>query len=312
MNLEKMCLVQSVSAHEDNLINIISNELKNYNCDITRDNIGNLIAHKKGNGKKIMFCTPIDEVGGVVTFIENNGNIRFSNVGNIKPETLLNCRVTFENSNIGFVKTECKNLDELSFSQMYVDIGAKNREESEKLVQIGDVFCTEPNYFQNEDCIITSADSSKAGAYALCEAIKEIDSCNDLYFVFATRSKVGHKGAKTVSVSVDAEYVISIDSVQTNEKNVKTHCGVIVNVKDSSFIADRILLENIKNKLQNVKHILGVDIKKISQASVMWEAANLKTAEICFPVQYNFETYKKICLSDIDELKKAICEIAKM
>lgn len=310
--LKTLCLTPSVSANENEIANIICKTLKDYVDEIKIDNIGNVIAHKKGTGKKIMFCTPSDECGGVVSFIEENGNIRFSKIGNIKPQNMLNGRVLLKNSTLGIIKSDNTNLSELKFSDLYIDIGAKNRSEAEKNVEISDAFCMDLTYFENETYVFTSAGGGKFGVYALCETAKSIKTENDLYFVFATRSQIGHKGAKTAALSVDADYIVSVDTAEA--KNIKADGKVIINIKDSSFIADKNLIAKTENILSNSKndYILAVDLKKTSQAGVMWEASAKNILEIYFQVTYEDEIYKKVCKDNIEAIKNAVCIIGEM
>src|SRR5690606_25419570 len=102
------------------------------------DTLGNLIARKKGTGKKVMFSAHADEIGVVITYIDEDGFLRFSNVGGLNPLTLLGNRVRFANGVIGMIGREKGELKDLSIDKMYIDIGAESQEEAQAKVSIGD------------------------------------------------------------------------------------------------------------------------------------------------------------------------------
>src|SRR5690554_452283 len=105
--------------------------------------MGNLIAVKKGNGsgKKIMLAAHMDQIGLIVTNIDENRFLRFANIGGVSPFNVIHRRVVFENGVTGAVsyETELEDIKKLRLNKMYIDIGASSREEAKKLVQIGDV-----------------------------------------------------------------------------------------------------------------------------------------------------------------------------
>ena len=111
----------------------IKEEVKEYADEIYTDALGNLICRKKGNGKKVMFASHMDEIGIVVTFIDEKGFLRFADVGGLYLRNLINRRVRFENGTIGVIGTE-ENNEKRQMSKMFIDIGAKDREDAEKMV----------------------------------------------------------------------------------------------------------------------------------------------------------------------------------
>ena len=85
------------------LENYIEEEIKDYVDEIRIDDLGNLIARKKGNGKKIMIAAHMDQIGLMVTDIDENGFLRFTNIGGISPFITLSQQVIFENGTVGVI-----------------------------------------------------------------------------------------------------------------------------------------------------------------------------------------------------------------
>ena len=104
--LEKATQINSVSGSENEIRKFISDNVKKYCDELSVDAMGNLIAHKKGSGKKIMFAAHMDEIGIIVTDIDDKGFVRFSSVGGLNLRNLVNLRVHFANGVEGVIGAE--------------------------------------------------------------------------------------------------------------------------------------------------------------------------------------------------------------
>ena len=140
--LKQLTQINSPSGNEENIVNFIEEEIKSYVDEIYRDNFGNLIAHKKGTGKRVMFDAHTDEIGVMAMFIEDNGYVRISNLGGVSAYNALHKRVKFLNGIEGVVSVDSTRddvLKSLTVSDLYIDIGAKDKEEAENKISVGDV-----------------------------------------------------------------------------------------------------------------------------------------------------------------------------
>lgn len=95
------------SGHEEEIRNLIRSELEDEVDEIRVDKLGNLITYKEGSSdKKVMLAAHMDEIGLIVTHIDEDGFIRFSNVGGVSPYILLGERVIFGNGLEGVISKE--------------------------------------------------------------------------------------------------------------------------------------------------------------------------------------------------------------
>lgn len=242
--LKKLALCVSPSGNENGVRAIIESEMKNICDDITTDALGNLICHKKGNGKKLMLAAHMDEIGFIVTYIDDNGFLRFSNVGGILTYNSVNSRVIFENGTVGTISYENKEKPtDITLSKMYIDIGATSREDAEKVVKIGDMAVYKSDFYENGKRIISKALDDRAGCGVLIEALKKATECpNDLYVVFTAQEEVGLRGARVAANSVMPDMAIAVDVSNVGdtplslELNLKLGKGPAVKMKDSSYI----------------------------------------------------------------------------
>ena len=145
--LKTLTQMYSPSGNENKIADFISDYISEYADEIYRDNMGNLVVRKYGSGKKILLAAHMDEIGVLVNYIDDNGFLRFSPLGGVMPQCALYQMVMFENGVKGVVAYEEKSdvKKGLDFSKMYIDIGVKDANEAQKLVNIGDsaVFCGE-------------------------------------------------------------------------------------------------------------------------------------------------------------------------
>ncbi len=250
--LEKLVSINGVSGNEKNVAEYIKNELTPYADKIYTDVLGNLVAVKRGMGKRIMFMAHTDEIGIVATFIDENGFVRVSAVGGVSPADFLNCHVTFENGVRGvFV---CENKKEIKFANCFVDIGAKDRDDALKLIDIGMSARFDADSFENEKVVVSKALDDRIGCYILMEVAKNMPKTDaEVYFVFTSQEEVGLRGA-TVSgfdinpdIAIAVDVTVSADTPESKQYGCKLHGGAAIKVRDASAICSREIIDELEN-----------------------------------------------------------------
>lgn len=196
--LKKLSDACGVSGNENEVRNIILNGASKY-AEVHIDSIGNVIAYKKGKvgNKKIMLASHMDEVGLMVSYIEDNGFIKFKPVGGIDQRVLLAKRVKIGKDNVmGVIGVKAIHLQSpaergnvVPLSSMYIDVGATSRDNSG--VKVGDYvsFVTEFEEFGNNK-IKGKALDDRLGCRALLELMKN-EYNDDIYFCFTSQEEVG-------------------------------------------------------------------------------------------------------------------------
>ncbi len=305
--LKKLTQCNAPSGHEGAITEILKTVLDGTADEIYTDNMGNLVAHKKGSGKKIMFAAHCDEIGVIVTFIDENGFLRFSDVGGLYTKYLAGRRVIFKNGTIGVIGTEPKN-DKNTLTKMFIDIGVKNREDAQKSVSIGDMASFTGEFCEQGEFVVSKALDNRAGCYILIEALKQIKSENDLYFVFTTQEEVGLRGARTAAYSIAPEYAIAVDVTDTGDTPeadkmaVKLGLGAAVKVMDYSVICNAEVREKLIRlaKDHGVKYQLEIMKDGGTDAGVMQYArGGVKAGGISLPTRYIHSPAEMAAKSDI-------------
>lgn len=154
--LQQLCEASAVSGDEQEVRDILINTLEPCVNEITFDGLGSFVARKGNKGPKVAVVGHMDEVGFMVTHIDESGFLRFTTIGGWWNQSMLNHRVTIRTHKgvkipgvIGSVAphalTEKQKQQPLSFDEMFIDIGANSREEVEKRgVEIGNFIGRKP------------------------------------------------------------------------------------------------------------------------------------------------------------------------
>ncbi len=246
----------SPSGREKNVREYIEKQIKDYVDEIKVDALGNLIARKKGTGKKIMFSAHMDQIGLLINDVDEKGFIKFSAVGGLSPHKLLDQRVIFDNGTQGVVCLEkIDDYGKMKISDLYLDIMALTKEEAEKHVNIGDMCVVKTNYYENDGFVMCNALDDRIGCYVLIEALRAgIESNNDLYFVFSVQEEVGCRGAKTAGYAINPDLCIALDVTATGDTlsgikmAVKLNNGAAIKLRDNSIVVS----EEVKNLMTNL------------------------------------------------------------
>ncbi len=306
--LKKLTACDAPSGCEGNITELIKAQAEPYADEMYTDNLGNLIVRKKGSGKKVMFAAHTDEIGVVVTFIEKEGYLRFADVGGLYTKYLSGRRVRFENGVIGVVSTEQKN-DKNRLAKMFIDIGAESREEAEKLISVGDMAAFMGDFNIQNGAVISKAIDNRVGCYVLLEAIKKVNSDNDLYFVFTSQEEVGLRGARAAAYTIEPEYALSVDVTDTGDTPkcpkmaVKLGGGAAVKVMDYSVICHPEVRAKLTElaEVNGIKYQLEIMTEGGTDAGVIqFSRGGVKTGGISVPTRYIHSPSEMARISDIE------------
>ncbi len=243
--LKKLSEAYGPAGREESISDVIREEIKDFVDETYSDVMGNLYAVKNGAGARIMVAAHMDEIGVIVTFIEEKGFLRFSNVGGISPYILLGQQLVFANGTIGTVSMEkLDDIKKLSLQKMYIDIGAVDREDAAAKVKVGDIatFFRQPSFCNGR--VIGKAMDNRAGCAVLIKALQEMkDTENTIYAVFTTQEEVGLRGSRTSCYKLDPELGLAVDATMVGDTPeplfsmaVSLGKGPAIKVKDSSVI----------------------------------------------------------------------------
>lgn len=225
----------------------IKAEIQGHTDEVNTDALGNLIARKgslKEGGRRIMISAHMDEIGLMVTHVDDNGFARFLPIGGVSPLTCLGGRVLFMNGTQGVIGMERSEKDEHpELSKYFIDTGATSKADSK--IGVGDVCGFERPFLDLGKRLVAKSMDDRVAAAIVVEALKEVKpGVNELYFVFSVQEEVGIPGAITAAYGVDPEIGLAVDVTRTGDTPmgikmaVALGNGPAIKIRDSSFIAD--------------------------------------------------------------------------
>lgn len=229
--LKKLVEATGPSGHEENVRNIIKEELADYVDEMKVDNLGNLICTKKGkkDSPKAMILAHTDEIGMLVRYVEKEGFIRFSYLGGFFDQMVLGQRVLIHTEK-GDIKgvigsapphllPEKERKNPIKRDKMFIDIGAKNREQAEEWgIKIGTPITWLGHFDELGNKTVTGkAFDNRAGCAVMVQTLKEIQAESTIIGVASVMEEVGLRGAKTSSFTVDPDFAIALDITATGD-----------------------------------------------------------------------------------------------
>jgi endoglucanase len=176
--------------------------------DIREDVLGNLIVLKRGSGggKKVMLAAHMDEIGLIVSYVDEQGFLRFQPIGGIDPTTLVGGRVQFADGTIGVIAPERRDefRKEPELDKLYIDVGATSRAESEG--RLGQAAGFVRSFADLGQRIVAKAFDDRISCAVLVQVLRQLDRpAHDVYFVFSVQEEVGLRGARTSAYGVDPD-----------------------------------------------------------------------------------------------------------
>lgn len=315
MTLSELTQAFGVSGYEKEVREIIKNDIKDYVDEITVDAIGNLIAFKKGSAKdkkRIMLAAHMDEIGVQVTKIEDSGLVMIKMLGWLWAGMTYMNRVKFRNGTIGIVgcTTEIENVKQ-DFTKMYIDIGAKSKEDALKKVKVGDVASYIGEYAELFGTTVTAkAIDNRIGCYTLIETLKRnTKPKNDIYYVFTVQEELGCRGSKVTAQRINPDMGIAVDITPAHDYPCDLKGsnaigeGTGIKVSDPSVICDEYLVEEMvkcceENKVKYQYDVIdkgGTDTSSINLSNY-----GVRTAAVSIVTRYPHGPNGVIDMKDVE------------
>ena len=210
--IQKLTETFSPSGYEEAIREVIQAEIADLADEIRVDAMGNLIARKGSGGQKIMVAAHMDEIGVMVTHIDENGFARFTALGGVFPHTLVGSRVKFVNGVSGVIGAHflTRPVKLIPLNKMFIDVGATSAKNCP--VKVGDVATFDRPFLDMGNRVVAKSLDDRIGVAVLIETMRQLKSTpHEVYFVFTTQEEVGVRGAITSAYGVAPDIGIAID-----------------------------------------------------------------------------------------------------
>ena len=270
----KICKAPGAPGFEFKIRELIIEEIKDHVDELEIDNLGSVYAIKKGknnpDNKKIMAAAHMDEIGFVVTYIDDNGFVWFNALGGFDPKTLTAQRVIIHGKEdlIGVMGTKPIHVMSpeekqkiLKVTDYYIDLGMK-KEDVDKLVSVGNPITRERELIEMGDCVNCKSLDNRVSVYVLIETLKQLHHVPfDFYGVFTVQEEVGLRGAKVAAHKINPDFGIALDTTVAfdlpgslpHEQVTKLGEGAAIKILDASAICDYRMVAFLKEKADNAE-----------------------------------------------------------
>lgn len=279
--------------------------------EVTADTLGNLIVRKKGPGPKVMFAAHMDSIGLIVTHIQEDGFLRVGRLGGVSPKEAAYTPVRFQNGARGVLVPEEKaDFGKLKLDECFVDIGAKDREEARRLVQVGDTAVYNSPCFMSGDKVISPYMDNRVSCAILLAALERLRAPeNDVYFVFTVQEEVGLRGGKTVAWALAPDCGVAVDVTDPDDTpgserpgTVQLGRGAAVTVMNSSVICHPAVVAALEAAARGQNIPIQRDILRdggTDAGAIHTAGAGVPTGGISVPCRYVHTPVECVDLADV-------------
>ena len=324
--LQKLTEAFGPSGYEDKVREIVRTEVEPLADEIRVDVLGNLIVRKRPgrqskDSRKITIAAHLDEIGLIVSHVDENGFIRFAPIGGVFRRYVLGNRVRFLNGAqgvIGFDRLD--NVNELpTLDKVYIDVGATGKKDCP--VKIGDMAAFDRPFTELGNRLVAKSMDDRVGVLVAIEALRALKSTpHDVYFVFTTQEEVGTRGAATSAYGVDPDVGIAIDVTPAGDTpnalkmEMALGKGPCIKIQDPGMIADpRVVAWMIRSaekaKLPYQREVLlvgGTDARAIQLTR-----AGVPSGCISIPVRYVHSPSEMVDYSDVQNAVKLLTAVLR-
>lgn len=323
----------SPSGFEQAVQRVVIKRMKPHADTINTDVHGNVTVALNPDGyPKVMLAGHCDQIGLMVRHIDENGFIFFGAIGGIDPSVLPGSRVVVHTRHgavegvvgrrpVHVLKPEERGA-KIELRELWIDIGTKNRKETEQVVAIGDpaTFPLQLVHLAN-DLVTCPAFDNKCGTYVVMEALRlcaqrQIKCA--LYAVSTVQEEVGLRGARTSCYGIDPQVGIAVDVTHaTDYPDIDKRVNGDIRVGAGPAISrgpninpplEQLLVDTAKKKKIPVQLEAAPGATGTDANAIQLTRAGVATALVSIPNRYMHTQVEIVSLSDLEAAARLLAE----
>lgn len=324
--IKTLCALDGVSSGEDAVRDYLRARAERAGAQSRVDAMGNLICFKKGAKaapERLMLCAHMDEVGLMIKRCTKEGYLKFDTVGGIDRRVLLGKPVWVGPNRVSGViglqaihlTTAAERKQVAKVEELYIDIGAKNQEEAETLVSVGDLAVFQPDSLEfGQGLFKSKAVDDRVGCAILLELLEETLPM-DVTFTFTVQEEVGTRGAFAAAFSVRPEICMVLEattaadlpSVSRHKRVCRVGRGPVISQIDGATIYDTELFGTLRDLAEangipwQTKELIagGNDAKAVQRSR-----EGVRVCALSAPVRYLHAPTSVASLADCENMLK--------
>lgn len=339
--MKELTDARAIPGNEKEARDVMKKHIEPYADDITYDGLGSLIAVKNGeaDGPKIMITGHLDEVGFMVTRIDDKGFVYFQTVGGWWSQVMLAQRVSIVTRSgetitgvIGskppHILTPEARKKPVDIKDMFIDIGAVSKDEAQSWgITPGDMVVPyfEFTVMKNEKYLLAKAWDNRIGCAIAIEVMKQLKNekhPNRVYSVGAIQEEVGLRGAKTATNAVQPAIGFAVDVGVAGDTPGITPKEAVGTMGDGPQIllydASMVSHTGLRNFVIDTAEEIGIPYQFGTMAgggtdagSIHVSGTGVPTLAICIPTRYIHSHAAMLHRDDFDNTVKLLTELMK-
>ena len=333
--LEKLLDAPSPSGYEQPAQRVFRDYVAPYCDEVTTDVMGNVFARIAGKGKdlpRVMIVGHTDEIGLQVKYIDDKGYLYFAAVGGVDAHITTGKRVNVHTAAgplAGVIGKKPIHLMDakdretvVKLESQYIDIGAKDKKEAQKLVRVGDAVTFESAFTRLAgDRVASRGFDDKAGCFVVAEVLRLVASGKkklavDIYGVSSVQEEIGLRGGITSCYAVNPDVGICVEvDIATDQPDVeKKHNGEVALGKGPILTRGANINPHLSELLSAAAEKEKISVQHTANpratgtdANVMQISRNgVATALVKIPLRYMHTPVETISLGDMEDAAKLI------
>lgn len=331
--LKSMMGLASPSGYEMRIQDLIRREMAGF-CDAVETDVhGNAIGIRNPNAAaRIMLAGHCDEIGLMVTHIDDRGYIYFSSVGGIDVAVIVGQRVRIHAARspvfgvIGRKPIHLMEAEErtkgVRIHELWIDIGAKDKKDAASAVAIGDYITIDVGFNEMRNGLVAGRGfDDRAGAFVVVETLRRLKGRTPKVGVFGVstvQEEIGLRGARTSAYGIDPHIGIAVDvgfasDFPGSDPKIIGDCrlgrGVVLHRGPNINPVLGTMLEGAAKKRKIPVQIVAEPRTSGTDANAMQiSRSGVATAVVSIPNRYMHTPVEVISLQDLDNASKLLAE----
>jgi len=325
--LRELCEASGVPGREERLRAIVERELKPVVHELRVDALGNVVAVRRGDepgrGPKLMLAAHLDEIGFVVSHVDEHGLLRLVPLGGHDPRNLVAQRVTvcadqgdltgllYPGLKPPHLQTDEDRKKQLQISDFFVDL-CLPVDRVRELVPIGTMVTLQRDFQEIGDGVSGKAMDDRLAVYVMIKAMQQAKVFSfDTYAVATTQEEVGLRGAAVsafglepdLGVALDVTLAADIPGVPEHEQVTRLGKGVAIKLLDSASISHPALVRQMRTlaEKRQIEHQIEILPRGGTDAGAMQRArAGMPVVTLSVPTRYVHTSIELAAKKDID------------
>lgn len=329
------------SGYEQAPARVWRDEAETFADEVTHDVVGNSFARVKSEGgsadgaPKVLLAGHIDEIGFVVTHVDAEGFLWFAPLGGWDEQVVVGQRLRIQGRDgdlVGVIGKKAAHLlkeedrrKPTRLDDMWIDIGAMNRDDALRRVEVGDPAVIDSRFITlTEDICVSRSMDNRVGAFVALEAARLVAAnrcAADVYAIATAQEETTFSGALTASFSMPSTVAIAIDvthatdypgAVKKSDHEVKLGGGPVIGrgatINDAVFVG-----------LRDAANRLGIDFAVQANGrssgtdadAMIHSGAGTATGVVSIPNRYMHSPNEVVSLTDLENASRVIAEFVR-